>query len=402
MRKIKDSPERGNTERNTEISESALNDQFEQTRAILETAVEAIISISSSGIIEVFNRAAERLFGYDRKEVFGRNVSMLMPSPYRDEHDSYLANYLKSGHAKIIGIGREVTGLRKDGSTFPMKLAVSEVNLADRVIFTGFIEDLTERKRLEKEAEDWRNELEIRVEHRTAALERVKEELEHFAYTISHDLRTPLRGIRNYVDFLTEDLQGNLSGESALDLSRLGKAAGELEKMIQDLLNYSRIGRVESSPHEVSAQKVIKEIIQEMKLQKDQEVLIKGEFPSLYAPTGVLRQVFQNLIENGLRYNRSNPRRVEITGGRIPDRPGWWLLSFKDNGIGIDTQYHAKIFGMFKRLHSDEDFPGTGIGLAAVRKALQHLGGSVRVESALGRGSTFFVELPERVPSSIS
>ena len=130
---------------------SDLRDSAERLRAILETAVEGIITIDERGIIESFNLAAERIFGYKANEVIGRNVSVLMPSPHREQHDTYLGNYLRTGHAKIIGIGREIVARRKNGTVFPMDLSVSEVQLADRRLFTGFIRDITGRKRLEKE-----------------------------------------------------------------------------------------------------------------------------------------------------------------------------------------------------------------------------------------------------------
>ena len=130
---------------------TALRDREERLRAILETAVEGIITIDESGIIESFNTAAEKIFGYKAREVIGRNVSVLMPSPHREQHDSYINSYRHTGHAKIIGIGREVSGRRKDGTIFPMDLSVSEVKLADRRLFTGFVRDITERKQMEKQ-----------------------------------------------------------------------------------------------------------------------------------------------------------------------------------------------------------------------------------------------------------
>src|SRR5437660_9630640 len=133
------------------LAEAALRDREERLRAILETAVEGIITIDERGIIESLNPAAEKIFGYEAQEVVGKNVKVLMPTLYRDEHDGYLANYLRTGRARIIGIGREVVGLRKDGTVFPMDLSVSEVRLGDRRLFTGMVRDLSERKRLEQE-----------------------------------------------------------------------------------------------------------------------------------------------------------------------------------------------------------------------------------------------------------
>lgn len=376
-----------------EFSESAEN--AEQLRAIFHTAVEGIITIDSAGIIQSMNPAAEKLFGYAAEDAIGQNVKLLMPAPYTEEHDGYIANYLSSRVAKIIGIGREVTGRRKDGSTFPIKLAVSELNFRDRIMFTGFIEDLTERKRLEKEAEEWREELERRVEQRTHELELANQELEHFAHTISHDLRTPLRGIRNYVDFLREDLAGQVSGESAEDLDRLGRAAEELDQMIHELLQYSRIGRDESSEQRVSLMELLTNISSVVADGTDRIVEIASDLPDLWAPPGLVRQVFQNLIENGLTYNRSNQKRVSI---RLADEqtPHFWTMIVTDNGIGIDPEYHDKIFGMFQRLHTVDEFAGTGIGLAAVRKAIHHLRGSIRLESKPGEGTSFFIRIPKQ------
>ncbi len=382
--------------RENDGNETALRESNERLRAIFDTAVEAIITINSAGIIETFNPAAEKLFGYSKNETIGKNVKLLMPSPYREEHDGYLQNYLTSGVAKIIGIGREVTGRRKDGSVFPIRLAVSEVRLTDRILFTGFIEDLTQRKELEREADLWREELERRVEERTRMLAQVNEELEHFAHTISHDLRTPLRGIRNYVDFLTEDLAGKLSPESAEDLQRLGRATNELEQMIEELLGYTRIGRTNDSSEDVDLARLIGDIAQAVGVTENKEIAISGEIPRIWAPRASLRQIFQNLIENGLQYNLSSPKRVEISARRKGDDSNpRWLFSVRDNGIGIDPRFHAKVFGMFQRLHTNEEYPGTGIGLAAVRKAVQHLGGTIALESAPGQGSVFYVELPE-------
>lgn len=376
--------------------------QHEEKRLnlIFNAAVEGIISIDERGCIEIFNPAAEKLFGYTAAEVIGRNINILMPGPYQAEHDRYLQNYLETGQAKIIGIGREVTGLRKNGTTFPMHLSVSESRIGGRHLFTGFVQDLTERKQHEEAIRSWSQELERRVEQRTRELQLANQELEHFAFAISHDLRTPLRGIRNYVDFLTEDLKGKIEAESAEDLNRLGRATEELDRMIEELLQYSRIGRINSDPERVNLKSLILEISKIVSTRPDREVVIDGEMPSIVAPLSILRQIFQNLIENGIHYNQSGTKRVRIAAHRIEGPDPRWRFDFEDNGIGIDPRYHEKIFGMFERLHSDKEFSGTGIGLAAVRKSVQFLGGTIRVTSSPGDGSIFSVELPEVAPQA--
>lgn len=380
------------------VSNLAIEESENRLQAIFETAVEGIISINERGIIEAVNPAAQKLFGYRAVEIIGKNISMLMPSPFSEEHDEYLADYLKSGVARIIGIGREAQARCKDGKILPVNLAVSEVRLGGRILFTGFITDLSERKEHERQAEQWRQELERRVELRTAELARANEELEHFATTISHDLRSPVRGIQHYVEFLIEDLGEKLEGESKRDLKALAKEARELDRMIEELLQYSRIGRRHEEAEPIDTRSMIQEIAERAAADRDAEVVVEGDLPELVVPFTLLRQIFQNLIENGLRYNQSDTRRVRVTASQTSTAPARWRFEVSDNGIGIAASQHEKIFAMFQRLHRDDEYSGTGVGLAAVRKAVILLGGEVRLKSAPGEGSTFYVELPEAPP----
>lgn len=377
-------------------AQKELAEGYSRDRAIFNTAIEAIITISEKGIVQSFNPAAERLFGYQADQMIGRNVSVLMPDPYSHEHDTYLANYLRTGQAKIIGIGREVTGRRKDGTVFPASLAVTELKTREGRGFAGFMQDLSERKEHERQVERWREELERQVQERTAELAQANEEMEHFAYILSHDLQTPLRGIHNYVDFITEDIRSGAADSACQNLERLGRAADQLNTMVSDLLEYSRIGRSDLEFIQIDTRQLIDEIVRSMVLEPDCRVEIKTDLPRIWAPLTLLRQVFQNLIENGLKYNRSPEKVLEISAEALPGNPRRWRFAFRDNGIGIDPEHHGTIFQMFKRLHSSKTYPGTGIGLTTVRKSLQQLGGTIKVESAPGSGSIFIVDLPEQ------
>jgi len=381
----------------TESAHESDLDLHRRIRAIFESVIEPIVAINERGIIEALNPAVERQFGYTAEELIGQNVSLLMPEPYASDHDRYIRRYLESGEAHIIGIGREAEAKRKDGTTFPIYLSVSESRMeGGRRIFTGFIQDLTERKEHERQAAAWTRELERRVQQRTAELTATNQELEHFSYAISHDLRAPVRGIRNYVDFLVEDLGGQVSGETAEDLERLGRAARELDQMINELLDFSRIGRTEATPEAIDAAQLLDDIRRAAAPGPDRQVIVRGELPRLRLPLGLVRQIFTNLIENGLTYNTSSTPRVEITARRLDaQEPPVWEFAFSDNGIGIEPEYHDQIFQIFQRLHKKQDYPGTGIGLAAVRKAVGYIGGSIRLTSEPGRGSTFYVQVPE-------
>lgn len=373
-----------------------LLDRQARLRAVLDTAVESIITIDERGVIEDFNPAAEQLFGYRAEEMIGRNVNVLMPSPYREEHDGYLEAYLKTGLRKIIGIGREVEAQKRDGSVFPIELSVSELQVSGRTMFTGIIRDITERKAHEKAAGLWREELEARVEQSTRDLKLANQELRELNFFISHDLKAPLRAMRNYVDFLVEDLEGQIEGPALEDLRHLQKAEEELQAMVDDLLAYSRLGQERNlTPTEINVARLIGSIASQFTSRSKHRVRVEGVLPNLRAPEVLVRQVFQNLIENGLKYNTSPEPEVRVSVRPMNPEAGWWEFAIRDNGIGIDGKHHADIFRMFRRLHGSDEYVGTGIGLASVKKAVQMLGGSIRVESEPGQGSTFYVKLPE-------
>src|SRR5437870_1587708 len=248
-------------------AEAVLRDSEARTHAILQTAVDGIITIDARGLIESFNPAAERLFGYTADEVLGQNISMLMPSPYREEHDGYMARYLQTGEPHIIGIGREVRARRRDGSTFPIALAVSEVHLAGRRMFTGIVHDLTARVQAEEALRRARDELEVRVQERTAELTAANEEIKRFAYIVSHDLRAPLINLKGFAselraacDVLQAALPAvlpHLEAPQRADVSRIldqdipealgfiDTAVTRMDHLIRAILHLSRLGRRE-------------------------------------------------------------------------------------------------------------------------------------------------------------
>src|SRR6266545_4759425 len=247
--------------------ESVLRDSEARQHAILQTAVDGIITIDEQVIMVSFNPAAERLFGYPADEVIGQNICMLMPSPYREEHDGYLARYLQTGEKKIIGIGREVRARHRDGTTFPIALAVSEMHLDGRRMFTGIVHDLTARVQAEEALRRARDELEMRVQERTAELTAANEEIKRFAYIVSHDLRAPLINLKGFgselrsaCDVLQATLPAifpHLEAAQRDDVSRaldqdIPEALGFIETsvtrmdhLIRAILHLSRLGRRE-------------------------------------------------------------------------------------------------------------------------------------------------------------
>ncbi len=371
-----------------------LQDSEARNRAILETAVDAIITIDEHGTIESVNPSAERLFGYPSADMVGRNVKMLMPSPYREEHDGYLHNYVTTGRKKIIGIGREVVGLRKDGTTFPMDLAVSEVRLEGRRLFTGIVRDVSERKAAEERLHYYAQEL----QERNAELLRSNQELDDFAYIASHDLKEPLRGIHNYATFLLEDYAARLDEEGRGKLHTLTYLTQRMDAFIDSLLEFSRVGRLDLAIQETDLDRVLADVVDSLRIGLDErgvEVRIPRPLPTIRCDRVRVGEIFRNLVTNAMKYNDKPEKWVEVG---FDDGGGPVVLYVRDNGIGIREKHQDAIFRIFKRLHARDKYGGgTGAGLTIVKKIVERHGGRIWVESTPDVGTTFrFTLAPDR------
>lgn len=360
----------------------AADQNRDRMSTILNTVAEGVITTDAKGQIEAYNRVAEEIFGYTEAEALGRNISFLMPASYRDEHDDSLARYLGTGQARFIGTRREVQGVRKSGEIFPLEISIADSQLATRRIFTGVVRDISRRKQNEQA-----------IKARSEELIRANEELSQFAHVVSHDLKAPLRAISNYSTWLAEDLDDTVLSEDHREyLRELRLAVQQAETLIEDLLEFSRIGRQETSRERVSLPRFFRQLINSLELGGEAAVSVQAELPEIDSVPVLLKQIFQNLIINAVKYNTSPIKLVNIEGQGLPD--GGWEIAVRDNGIGIDPRFHERVFQIFQRLHTREEFDGTGIGLAIVKKAARQLGYEVRLESAPGAGSTFFIVIP--------
>lgn len=330
-----------------------------------------------------FNQAAESIFGWAEAEVVGRNVSVLMPAPYREEHDGYLDRYHRTREPRIIGSGREVVGLRKNGSTFPMTLGVSEVQVPDGQLFAGIVADISEQRALE-----------LSRERLIAQLESANAELERFTYTVSHDLKSPLITIKGFLGMIEADaLSGNMDRLRA-DVARIGSAADKMTQLLDELLELSRVGRVVNPPQDVPLHGLCEEVIELLQGRigdSGATVVIGPNLPVARVDRVRIREVLQNLVENALKFTHPDrPPRIEIGVANEGQGP---VLFVRDNGAGLDPQYATRIFRLFEQLDRDAD--GTGIGLALVKRIVDVHGGSIRAESAgFGAGTTFYLQLP--------
>ena len=230
---------------------------------------------------------------------------------------------------------------------------------------------------------------------KASALEEANDELSQYAYVVSHDIRAPLRAIHNYADFLREDLEGTLEDEQTAYLNGLTHAVHEAETLVEDLLTLSRVGRQEISIETTHMSPFLHRLVELLELPTDVELVIADDWPTINTEPTLLRQIMQNLILNGIKFNQASPKRIEL-GWKSVDAAQYEFF-VRDNGIGIAPQYQEQIFRVFERLHTRDEFEGTGIGLAIVQKAANKLGGSVRLESEVGKGTTFFIKLPAKL-----
>ncbi len=383
-----------------ERAEALLRESEERYRAVVQHVVDGVITIDQHGMIRSVNVAAERLFGYSAAELRGKNVALLMPEPYQSQHDGYIASYRETGQAKIIGIGREVFGRRKNGSVFPIDLAISEFRLGEARYFTGLVRDISERKEVEARLEFYAEAL----TRQNAELASSNQELDDFAYIASHDLKEPLRGIHNYAGFLIEDHGDRLGDDGRAKLETVKRLAQRLEGLINSLLTFSRVGRVELAVQETDLNQILAEILDSLAItlkEKGVEVRIPKRLPSLRCDQVRIAEVFRNLITNAIKYNDKPTKWVEIGAcadgeprGSGKFRPGEAAFYVRDNGIGIQEKHFETVFQIFKRLHSRDRYgEGTGAGLTIVKKIVERHGGRIWVDSKTGEGATFYFTL---------
>lgn len=413
-----------------------ISDVASRLDAIIQTAVDGIITISDRGIIESVNPATCKLFGYEVPEMIGQNISMLMPMPHSHSHDGYLHNYLTTGKRKIIGIGREVLGKKKDGTTFPFWLAVSEVNLGEKRLFTGIVHDMTEQKKAEAELLVLNQELESRIAERTEKLSDVvnkllatNQQLYHeiqerkaaeqsllllqvelqqalkkeqdlgllktrFVSMASHEFRTPLSTILSSASLMDQYIQTEQQDKRHRHFLKIKNSVDMLTMLLNDFLSISRLeeGKVEICLEEINFHAFCQEVIDEMNvlLKKGQKLVTNHQNDGLVVEMDkkLLKLILINLISNASKY--SDEGETIVCETKLDGQ--YFTINIIDKGMGIPEEDQKHMFDRFFRASNAMNIKGTGLGLHIVKRYAEMMNGELTFESELSKGSTFTVK----------
>ncbi len=360
------------------MAETHLEQMEGRYRGLLEAAPDAMVVVNQSGEIILLNVQAEKQFGYRRDELLGQKVTNIIPIGFAER---LIADGLRSTEdalAQQIGTGIELIGHRKDRSQFPIEIMLSPLENADGTLVTAAIRDISVRKNAE-----------VLLLQKMEEVNRSNEELGQFAYIASHDLQEPLRMVASYTQLLSKRYKGKLDSDADEFIAFAVDGAARMQRLIRDLLTYSRVGTRTNDVLNISSEIALHQALINLRgaIAESGALVTHDPLPPVLADERQLVQLFQNLIGNAIKYQHAEVPLVHIGATRNSAKK--WVFSVRDNGLGIDSQYFERIFGMFQRLHKREEFDGTGIGLAICKKIVERHGGNISIESQLGQGSTF-------------
>ena len=374
---VRDITERKELERQHKLSETKL-------RLIIDTALDAVVTMDAAGNIAEWNKNAEHIFGYTHDEVIGKRMrELIMPQRYRELHTKGMKHFLAGGKGVLINTRTEISAIDRTNREFAVELSITPVTQDGTTFFSAFIRDITERK-----------EIEAQKEFLLKELESVNQELRDFAYIISHDLKAPLRSIGSLSDWLIQDYTEILDSEGKELLQLLKARIGRMHGLIEGVLQYSKVGRLKDEKEIVDINTLVAETIDLLDPPDNFEVKVDENLPTVSYDRVRLQQVFQNLLSNAIKFLDKPKGLLEVV---FKEDDSFYHFSIKDNGPGIRSAHFKKIFKIFQTLRAKDDYESTGIGLSIVKRIVELNGGSISVLSEVGVGSTFSFTIPKTV-----
>lgn len=354
----------------------------ERFRLVVESAPNAMILVNHEGMITLVNRQTEILFGYERNELIGSKLEVLIPSRFSKEHPGHRDTFFRKPQTRSMGVGRDLFAKRKDGTEIQVEIGLNPIDTGDGQMVLASIIDITERKIQEATL---KKQMELEIKNK---------ELEQFAFVASHDLQEPLRTVSNYMQVFEEDYLDRLDDNALRYLKSVNSATKRMSILVKALLDFSRLGRNKKLAS-VDCKKLLQYVIADLNtvIKNSQVVIDIGEMPTLNLYEIEMGQLFQNLITNAIKFSKKNIRpEIRISSRKINEK---WQFSVSDNGIGIAPSHFDRVFEIFQRLHTNDEFEGNGIGLANCKKIIELHQGEIWIESKLGEGATFHFTIPQ-------
>lgn len=364
-------------------SQSILKDTEAKFEALLNQAPAAILITDAQSQIKLINQKASQALGFAEEELIGKSIFHIILPEYQSALNQQRRKLLKSAPNQIINL--DLTLQRQNSSTFPAQVNMAIIDTDNGNLIAYFIIDITNRKLIENALQD-----------QAIRLQKSNDQLQDFAYIVSHDLRAPLRALNTYSRFLVEDFEDELGTDGREYIAGISESAKHMDALIAGLLAYARIDRPGQDPEFINSQELLTRIIKNLNLTEQAKITLPQDAPFVWGYEVQLQQIFSNLIENATKFVAKDIHpevKIDFT-----ENDEFVTFSVQDNGIGIAEAYFDKIFGIFQRLHTTDEYDGTGIGLAITKKSIEKHGGTIWIESALGKGSTFFFTMPKLAP----